>query len=84
MEIKQKAPGHHDQRLLKNRKKTSPAILDPRDTYADAAQWEEKAKDLAQRFIKNFHKYEGAEKVGVGSVMPRSVPASLAVKPERK
>ena len=25
-----------------------------------------------------------AEKVGVGSVMPRSVPASLAVKPERK
>ena len=36
-----------------------PAILDPRDTYADAAQWEEKAKDLAQRFIKNFVKYEG-------------------------
>ncbi len=36
-----------------------PAILDPRDTYASAAQWEEKAKDLAQRFIKNFHKYEG-------------------------
>ncbi len=25
-----------------------------------------------------------AEKVGVGSVTPRSVPASLAVKPERK
>lgn len=38
-----------------------PAILDPRDTYADAAQWEEKAKDLAQRFIKNFAKYEGNE-----------------------
>ena len=34
-------------------------ILDPRDTYADAAQWEEKAKDLAARFIKNFAKYEG-------------------------
>lgn len=34
-------------------------ILDPRDTYADAAEWEEKAKDLAQRFIKNFSKYEG-------------------------
>jgi len=32
-------------------------ILDPRDTYADAAQWEEKAKDLAARFIKNFGKY---------------------------
>ena len=34
-----------------------PTILDPRDTYADAAQWEEKAKDLASRFIKNFAKY---------------------------
>ena len=30
-----------------------PAILDPRDTYADKSQWEEKAKDLASRFIKN-------------------------------
>ncbi|MBP3745362.1 MAG: phosphoenolpyruvate carboxykinase (ATP), partial [Prevotella sp.] len=36
-------------------------ILDPRDTYADAAQWDEKAKDLAARFIKNFKKYEGNE-----------------------
>ena len=39
----------------------NPAILDPRDTYAEAAQWEEKAKDLAARFIKNFKKYEGNE-----------------------
>ncbi len=36
-----------------------PNILDPRDTYAEASQWEEKAKDLAGRFIKNFAKYEG-------------------------
>ena len=35
----------------------NPAILDPRDTYECACQWEEKAKDLAQRFIKNFAKY---------------------------
>ena len=35
----------------------NPAILDPRDTYADASVWEEKAKDLAARFIKNFAKY---------------------------
>ncbi|MCQ2297302.1 MAG: phosphoenolpyruvate carboxykinase (ATP) [Bacteroidales bacterium] len=35
----------------------NPAILDPRDTYADASIWEEKAKDLAGRFIKNFEKY---------------------------
>ena len=32
-------------------------ILDPRDTYAAPAQWEEKAKDLAARFIKNFEKF---------------------------
>ena len=37
------------------------AILDPRDTYADASQWDEKAKDLAGRFIKNFKKYENNE-----------------------
>ena len=36
-----------------------PKILDPRDTYADASEWETKAKDLAGRFIKNFAKYEG-------------------------
>ena len=34
-------------------------ILDPRDTYKDAAEWDVKAKDLAGRFIKNFTKYEG-------------------------
>ncbi|ASA55589.1 phosphoenolpyruvate carboxykinase (ATP) [Vibrio gazogenes] len=32
-------------------------ILDPRDTYVDALQWESKAKDLASRFVKNFDKY---------------------------
>ena len=36
-------------------------ILDPRDTYEDKSQWEEKAKDLAGRFIKNFVKYESNE-----------------------
>ncbi len=36
-------------------------ILDPRNTYAEAAEWEEKAKDLAGRFIQNFSKYEGNE-----------------------
>lgn len=34
-------------------------ILDPRDTYKDASEWDNKAKDLAQRFVKNFAKYEG-------------------------
>ncbi len=36
-------------------------ILDPRNTYADASEWEVKAKDLAERFVKNFAKYEGNE-----------------------
>ena len=35
--------------------------LDPRDTYADASDWEAKAQDLAGRFVKNFAKYEGNE-----------------------
>lgn len=47
-----------------------PAILDPRDTYENAAQWEEKAKDLAARFIKNFEQYtdndEGKALVAAG------------------
>ncbi len=38
-----------------------PKILDPRDTYADAKEWEDKAKDLAARFQKNFVKYESNE-----------------------
>jgi phosphoenolpyruvate carboxykinase (ATP) len=47
-----------------------PGILDPRDTYADPKQWEEKALDLASRFIKNFTKYtdnkEGKALVAAG------------------
>ena len=38
-----------------------PKILDPRDTYDCACKWEEKAKDLAGRFIKNFSKFTGNE-----------------------
>ena len=38
-----------------------PHILDPRDTYDCACKWEEKAKDLAGRFIKNFVKFTGNE-----------------------
>ncbi|MFB6317630.1 phosphoenolpyruvate carboxykinase (ATP) [Saccharicrinis sp. FJH54] len=38
-----------------------PNILDPRDTYTDPKEWEEKAKDLGSRFIKNFVKYTDNE-----------------------
>jgi phosphoenolpyruvate carboxykinase (ATP) len=48
----------------------NPAILDPRDTYADETEWETKATDLATRFIKNFVQYtdneEGKNLVGAG------------------
>ncbi|WP_304633098.1 phosphoenolpyruvate carboxykinase (ATP), partial [uncultured Muribaculum sp.] len=47
-----------------------PKILDPRDTYANPEEWNVKAKDLAERFIKNFKKYTnnpaGKELVAAG------------------
>ncbi|OBW94304.1 phosphoenolpyruvate carboxykinase [Gallibacterium salpingitidis] len=39
----------------------NPAILDPRDTYAEKGEWEKRADDLAERFTKNFVKYTGNE-----------------------
>jgi phosphoenolpyruvate carboxykinase (ATP) len=48
----------------------NPSILDPRDTYADATQWQTKADDLASRFVKNFVQYtdneEGKNLVAAG------------------
>ncbi|MEG0253145.1 MAG: phosphoenolpyruvate carboxykinase (ATP), partial [Muribaculaceae bacterium] len=38
-----------------------PKILDPRDTYKCSCEWDEKAKDLSARFIKNFSKFTGNE-----------------------
>jgi len=32
-------------------------ILDPRDTYSDPTQWDDKAKSLAERFVNNFKKF---------------------------
>ena len=46
------------------------AILDPRDTYSDAAIWTAKATGLAEKFIANFEQYtdnkEGKELVKAG------------------
>ncbi len=36
-------------------------ILDPRDTYQDAEEWNAKAKELAELFIKNFEQYTDNE-----------------------
>ena len=38
-----------------------PGILDPRNTYAEAGQWDEKARNLATLFVDNFTKYEDTE-----------------------
>ena len=37
----------------------SEGILDPRKTYDNVSEWEEKAKDLAAKYIKNFDQYCG-------------------------
>jgi phosphoenolpyruvate carboxykinase (ATP) len=42
-------------------KEVDDKILDPRDTYTDQKEWDDKAKDLAGRFIKNFEKYTDNE-----------------------
>ncbi|WP_042013506.1 phosphoenolpyruvate carboxykinase (ATP) [Aeromonas fluvialis] len=51
----------------------NPAILDPRDTYADKAEWDAKAVDLAGRFIKNFERFtdndEGKRLVAAGPLL---------------
>jgi phosphoenolpyruvate carboxykinase (ATP) len=39
----------------------NPAILDPRDTYNTAEEWNVKAEKLAKLFIKNFDKYTDNE-----------------------
>jgi phosphoenolpyruvate carboxykinase (ATP) len=39
----------------------NPAILDPRDTYDNAEQWNEKANNLAGLFVKNFVQYTDNE-----------------------
>ena len=45
-------------------------VLDPRNTYSDASDWDKRAQDLAQRFIDNFVKYtdndEGKSLVAAG------------------
>jgi len=39
----------------------NPGILDPRDTYENPAEWDEKAKNLGELFIKNFAKFTDNE-----------------------
>jgi len=48
-------------------------ILDPRDTYTDAKEWETKAKDLANRFVANFEQYTDNEE---GKSLVKAGPSS--------
>jgi phosphoenolpyruvate carboxykinase (ATP) len=49
------------------------SILDPRKTYADAAEWDAKARDLAELFTKNFDRFTdtpaGAKLVQAGPIL---------------
>ncbi len=55
-----------------------PKILDPRDTYADAKVWDEKARDLADRFVKNFVKFTHTQ---AGKALVAAGPKTLNLKP---
>ncbi len=48
----------------------SEGILDPRDTYSNAAEWEAKAKELGAKYIENFKQYcdteEGKRLIAAG------------------
>ena len=48
-------------------------ILDPRSTYEDPAQWDEKARNLAELFVNNFEKFtdtdEGSKLVAAGPIL---------------
>jgi phosphoenolpyruvate carboxykinase (ATP) len=54
-----------------------PAILDPRDTYADPEDWCKKANELGALFIKNFAQYtdneQGKKLVAAGPVVKVAV-----------
>jgi phosphoenolpyruvate carboxykinase (ATP) len=51
----------------------NPGILDPRNTYASPEEWDQKAQDLAKKFIDNFAKYtdteEGKRLVAAGPIL---------------
>jgi phosphoenolpyruvate carboxykinase (ATP) len=50
-----------------------PNIMNPQDTYADVAEWEEKAKNLAAMFVDNFGRFtdneEGKKLVAAGPAL---------------
>lgn len=61
LEVPQKLPNVPDE------------ILDPRNTYQDATEWDRKARELAAKYIKNFEKYcdndEGKRLVAAGPIL---------------
>jgi len=50
----------------------SEGILDPRDTYADKAEWERKARELGAKYIENFEQYcDNCEAIGLKVAGPQ-------------
>ena len=45
-------------------------ILDPRDTYADASEWEAKAKDLAETMDAAGYQFSSANSINIGRLVP--------------
>ena len=44
-----------------------PNVLDPRGTYSNPQEWDDRARDLALRFKNNFVKYED-NKIGISLI----------------
>lgn len=50
-----------------------PAVLNPRDTWTDGREYDQKANELAQAFVSNFKQFEGAATAEMLASLPKVV-----------